>query len=249
MCLYRYYLQNTDRGIPTVVVAMVVLGLAPADPDADISKGPGGPDANISKGPARMYLESTSLLPTLDVAVEEMLRACAEGGERNKDPINFLAAFLMRNNPRHNAQFAAKLEQIRKDAATQAAAKAAARAARARKARKISTPAEMPAISDTAPPAPAATQTTLGGSTSQMGAESDKALGDVECPRVVMFQKHAEVLELSDGTRVLRPRGLYSKARLVMTHKDSDVVELTDGTRVLYRQGSFARAASRGPTA
>ena len=64
----------------------------------------------------RAYLEKTDLLPSLEVALEEMLKTCATA-DSTQDPLNFLAACLMRNNPRHNPQAAEKLQALRDAAA------------------------------------------------------------------------------------------------------------------------------------
>ena len=86
-------------------------------------------DMTAPAGSSRAYLEKSQLLPSLEVGIEEMLRACteaAEGGE-SVDPINFLATYLMRNNPRHSEAAVARIAQHRK-AKELAAAKAAAEA-------------------------------------------------------------------------------------------------------------------------
>ena len=59
----------------------------------------------------KAYLEETQVLPSLECGLEEMLRACADaaGSGRRKDPINFLASWLMRHNPRHNPAMAQHL--------------------------------------------------------------------------------------------------------------------------------------------
>lgn len=61
---------------------------------------------------ARKYLESTDLLPSLEIAIEEMLKKCATPDSK-QDPINYLAAYLMRNNPRHNPEAAQKLQELK----------------------------------------------------------------------------------------------------------------------------------------
>jgi len=79
---------------------------------------------------SREYLESTDLMPALEAGLEEMLRKCAD---TKKDPINFLASFLMRSNPRHNAAFAERIQEMRAEAAQRKADEAAAVAAAAAK--------------------------------------------------------------------------------------------------------------------
>ena len=50
---------------------------------------------------ARHYLDEADVLVSLEAGLEELVKVCAKAGsERNA--INFLAEYLMRNNPRHN---------------------------------------------------------------------------------------------------------------------------------------------------
>ena len=72
---------------------------------------------------SRAYLKSTDVLPSLEIGIEEMLKACTEA-ESNRNPVNFLAEWLMRHNPRHNPEMAALVEERRKAAAIAEAAEA-----------------------------------------------------------------------------------------------------------------------------
>lgn len=75
----------------------------------------------LNEPSSRAYLESTDLLPSLEVGIEEMLKTCM-AADNTQDPINFLAAFLMRHNPRHNPDFAEVIDARRTEAAERAAA-------------------------------------------------------------------------------------------------------------------------------
>ena len=63
------------------------------------------------------YLETTDVLPTLQAAVEAMLRKYTEprepGEAKEPDALNFIAEWLKRHNPRHNAEFAEVINQMR----------------------------------------------------------------------------------------------------------------------------------------
>lgn len=67
-----------------------------------------------AKAEWREYLQQTRLLPSLECGLEEMLRACADASRvgKRRDPINFLASWLMRHNPRHNPRMAERLEEM-----------------------------------------------------------------------------------------------------------------------------------------
>lgn len=75
----------------------------------------------------RAYLDRTDLLPSLEAGIEEMLKSCSTPSDdgSKKDPINYLASWLMRHNPRHNPEEAAKLAALRAAAEERAAAELA----------------------------------------------------------------------------------------------------------------------------
>ena len=60
---------------------------------------------------AREYLESTGMLPSLESAMDEMLKHCSAPENRGTDPIRFLASWLMRYNPRYTTGDDAEAEQ------------------------------------------------------------------------------------------------------------------------------------------
>ena len=63
----------------------------------------------------RDFLETNDLLPTLQAGVEAMLKKYSEEGAdpSKQHPINFLAEYLKRHNPRHNADSATQIQQMR----------------------------------------------------------------------------------------------------------------------------------------
>lgn len=87
-----------------------------------LASGAAAPSSSV-----RGYLDEHDVLPTLEAGFEEMLRACS--GSEKKDPINFLASWLMRHNPKHNPDFAKKLQERVAAEAAKAAAEAAKAAA------------------------------------------------------------------------------------------------------------------------
>ena len=79
---------------------------------------------------AKEYLESSLLMPSLEVGLEEMLKTCSSADSK-RDPINFLASWLMRNNPNFNETFKQQLGDMRAAEAAADAEKAAAASAAA----------------------------------------------------------------------------------------------------------------------
>ena len=73
------------------------------------------------KGPAAEYLEKEDVLPALELGLEKMLRECSAADSKT-DPINYLATWLFRNNPKHNKAVAASIAEKRAAESEEAAA-------------------------------------------------------------------------------------------------------------------------------
>jgi hypothetical protein len=65
--------------------------------------------------PARNYMEETGLMYSLEAGIEDVLRTCVEaaGTGKKQDPINHLARWLMRNNPRFDSRAAELVRLLR----------------------------------------------------------------------------------------------------------------------------------------
>ena len=63
------------------------------------------------------YLERSLLLCTLEVGIEDVLRRCADSMEAGEtpEPIEMLASWLMRNNPRHNGEAKRRILEYRQE--------------------------------------------------------------------------------------------------------------------------------------
>ena len=96
----------------------------------------------------KAYLEETDVLPAVELGLEQMLKVCS-AADSNQDPINFLASWLMRNNPKHNAAFASLLEARRNPADAEGADAAAAETAVEAAAEAAAEPAAPAADGDT----------------------------------------------------------------------------------------------------
>jgi len=78
----------------------------------------------------REYLERTLLMPSLECGIEEMLResaAAAAAGAKTEQPLNMLATWLMRHNPRHNPEAASQIQAQREQTKAREEKAAAAR--------------------------------------------------------------------------------------------------------------------------
>ena len=76
---------------------------------------------------AREYMERTQLLPSLECGLEDMLQACTADGDT--DPLTYLAEWLMRHNPRHDAGAARRIEEHRAESKAREARAVATREA------------------------------------------------------------------------------------------------------------------------